>query len=188
MPYLIDGYNLLFALLGVPPSRRLRKGLERARNRLLTLLAEHAEEPSAVTVVFDAAAAPQPSRQEQTVQGLHVLYSAHGEQADDLIEDFIRREPAPRRLTVVSNDHRLQKAGRRRHCTVLGCAAYLDQLEKRRPRRAGSVSDGNKAVADAPSSSPAETQHWLAEFADLADDPALKELFDPLGFGESPPS
>jgi hypothetical protein len=30
----------------------------------------------------------------------------------------------------------------------------------------------------------AEAQHWLKEFADLADDPALKELQDPPEFFE----
>ena len=35
--------------------------------------------------------------------------------------------------------------------------------------------------------SDAETRHWLKEFGDLADDPNLKELFDPYEFleGES---
>jgi predicted RNA-binding protein with PIN domain len=188
MAYLIDGYNLLFALLGVPPRRQLKKGLERARRRLLTLLASHASEPSAITLVFDAADVPRPSRTDQLHEGLHVVFSARGEQADDVIEDLIRRSPTPRKLTVVSDDHRLQKAARARRCAVLGCADYLNELES---RRASSLKTKREpSLADEAASDDAATldkEHWLQEFADLADDRALKELFDPLGLDKDAP-
>jgi hypothetical protein len=32
-----------------------------------------------------------------------------------------------------------------------------------------------------------ETQHWLEEFGDLADDPGMKELFDPPWSGDDFP-
>ena len=84
-------------------------------------------------------------------------------------------------LTVVSDDHRIQQAARRRRCVVSGCGDFLQALEWRR-----------KPPPAAPGEPPAkpagvsreETQHWLDEFADLADDPALKELQDPPEFFE----
>lgn len=61
--------------------------------------------------------------------GITVLF-AIGEQADDLIERLIKSHAAPKKLTVVSDDHRIQQAGRRRGCPIAGCSAYLDQLER----------------------------------------------------------
>jgi hypothetical protein len=77
---------------------------------------------------------------------------------------------------VVSDDHRIREAGRRRHCVVQTCGDFLDFLDHRQGTR-----------PTAPHAEPVkpegvsreETQRWLREFADLADDPGMKELFDP---------
>ena len=53
-----------------------------------------------------------------------------------LIEELIRNEASPRLLTVVSDDHRIQHAARRRGCVVLGCLDYYERLVQRRPRTA----------------------------------------------------
>jgi predicted RNA-binding protein with PIN domain len=176
--YLIDGYNLLYAM-GILHGRVGSPGLQKARQRLLAWLREaHADDPGAVTVVFDAAGAPRAAAPEGDFQGLHVHFAVGYDQADDLIELLIRQAATPRQLSVVSNDHRLQRAGRRRQCRVLGCADYLDALEARSHQRAPSphVPDKSQDLSES------EKRHWLAAFADLADDPDLKELFDPFGF------
>ena len=62
--YLIDGYNLLYAMgvLGGPVGPH---GLEKARLRLLGLLhGSFAEESFTVTVVFDAAAGETPEKRQ----------------------------------------------------------------------------------------------------------------------------
>jgi hypothetical protein len=180
MFYLIDGYNLLHAL-GLP--RQLGPaGLEKARRRLLDFLKRaYGDEAPIVTVVFDAARAPRGVPAEVDHQGLHVRFAVGHAQADDLIELLIRQAAAPRQLTVVSDDHRLQKAARRRRCTVVGCGDYLLWLgQRRKPRPAPPAGEPAKPSGV----SRQEAQHWLNEFADLADDPDLKELFDPYGFLE----
>jgi predicted RNA-binding protein with PIN domain len=180
MKYLIDGYNLLFAYLGTQPSRKLSKALERARRRLLELLRlAHDGQLNEVTVIFDAAHAPPGIPDQFDHHGIQVVFAIHEERADDLIEKMIRSASAPRQLTVVSDDHRIQQAARRRHCAVHGCGDYLNSLERR--------NSNNSAEAPAEESKPQaaseqETQHWLEEFADLQRDPALKELADPYGF------
>jgi len=179
--YLIDGYNLLFAYLGALPSRRLPKALERARRRLLELVhARHNGEPTEVTVIFDAAHAPPTAPAELDYDGIHIVFVKPTESADERIEELIRKASAPRQLTIVTDDRHIQQAARRRHCTVLGCAAYLNALE----------GDGKTAARQviAPSAKPPpvsseETQRWLDEFADLERDPAMRELADPYGFG-----
>ena len=100
----------------------------------------------------------------------------------DLIESLIRGHSAPKRLTVVSNDHRIQHAARRRECVVLGCEAYLEWLD--RHRRRSNISD-KKSDAKPHNLSIEEAQHWLREFADLQDNPAMKELSDPPEWQEA---
>src|SRR5262245_18910529 len=129
MRYLIDGYNLLFAigwLLRQDQPQRRRW----ARQRLLTeLVAWHGDDAGQVTVVFDAGDGFRGAAAEETVHGVRVLYALR-QQADDLIEELIRKDPDPRHLTVVSNDHRLQQAARHRHCPVLACLDYHDQVSR----------------------------------------------------------
>jgi predicted RNA-binding protein with PIN domain len=180
MLYLIDGYNLLYAM-GVLRKRMGPDGLEKARQNLLGVLhGSFGDESDNVTVVFDAARPPPGVPAETEYHGLHVRFAIGLAAADDLIEMLIRKASAPRHLTVVSDDHRLQKAARRRRCVVSGCGDFLQALERRRqaPPPAGQPPAKPAGV------SREETQHWLKEFADLADDPALKELQDPPEFFE----
>lgn len=179
MSYLIDGYNLLHAM-GLLRGRVGPTGLEKARLGLLGLLrAVYGEEAPAVTVVFDAAHAPPGAPEEEEYQGIHIRFAVKQEQADDLIETLIRHDSAPRRLTVVSDDHRIRDAAQRRQCTVSGCAEYLEWLERHRRERGRS---SRPAEVKPEHLSQEETRHWLDEFAGLQDDPSLKELSDPAEF------
>jgi predicted RNA-binding protein with PIN domain len=180
MRYLIDGYNLVHAM-GLLGGKAGPHGLQKARLALLGHLCGcHRTEVSSVTVVFDASGAPPGSEPEDNYQGIHIYYALIGE-ADDLIEDLIQRDSTPRQLTIVSDDHRLQQAARRRHCPVLGCLDYLEEMERVRQRKPTSES----VPAKPESMSDGETQHWLREFADLADDPRLRDALGP-DFREEP--
>src|SRR2546429_8677326 len=180
MAYLIDGYNLLHAM-GVLRGRVGPRGLEKARQRLLGLLqGALGAEASNATIVFDAAGAPAGAKDEQEYQGIHVRFAVHQEQADDLIEDLIHHDSAPKQLTVVSDDHRLQQAARRRHCPVLGCLDFLKELD--RTRRRHKQKSTEKPEKQAPS--PQDMDRWLRAFADLDNEPEMKELFGPFDFGE----
>jgi hypothetical protein len=182
MPYLIDGYNLLYAM-GVLHGRVGPTGLAKARLSLLGLLhGTYQDEAATVTVVFDAAGAPPGTPRAEEYHGIHVRFSPGNQEADDLIEEFIRHEGAPQQLTVVSDDHRIRDAARRRRCTVLGCAEYIDWLgkyrrERARPHSPGEVKPDRVSVQD--------TEHWLQEFADLRDSAELRELSDPPEFLEA---
>jgi predicted RNA-binding protein with PIN domain len=183
MTVLIDGYNLLYAM-GVLHGRAGPHGLEKARRRLLGLLrGAYGERAGDVTVVFDAAGAVRGAEEQLDYQGIHVHFAVHQQEADDLIELLIGRDSAPKRLTVVSDDHRIKQAARRRHCTALGCGEYLETLYRRRRRHDQPGEETEKAQAV----SQEEMRHWLDEFAGLEDDPAVKDLFDPFDFGEEGP-
>jgi predicted RNA-binding protein with PIN domain len=177
--YLIDGYNLLYAL-GVLRGRVGPNGLEKARQRLLGLLAGgFGDEAGSVTVVFDAANAPRGATEALEYRGIQVRFAIRQDEADDLIEDLLRRDSAPRRITLVSDDHRLQQAARRRSCCVQGCLEFLDWLDHHRRQRNRPPSEAPEEKARTPGR---DVQRWLAEFADLADDPDFRELFEPYDF------
>jgi predicted RNA-binding protein with PIN domain len=184
MHYLIDGYNLLHAM-GIIRGRPGPTGLEKARLRLLGLLGgTYGEEAGQVTIVFDAAGALPGATEFKDYKGLQVRFAGRRQEADDLIEFLIEHDSAPKKLHVISDDHRIQQAARRRQCIVLGCADYVDWLDRhRRERRQPPPQAGGKPERV----SEAESQRWLREFAHLEEDPDLKELFEMDRFEDDGP-
>ena len=179
MAYLIDGYNLLFTI-GLAHRRTPPRDFERARNTLIARLAQLLG-PAAgeTTVVFDALHGSQRGHQEEVRDGVTVVFALR-RLADDLIEELIGQDSAPRGLTVVSDDRRVQQAARRRHCPVLGCLDFVERLG--RP----AAPPPEEAPAKPSGVSRAEAQHWLREFADLAGDPKVRAELNP-GLPEDEP-
>lgn len=169
--FLIDGYNLLHAL-GLP--KRLGPGgLQRARQQLLAFVRRRCPDAEC-TVVFDGTQAS-PLLNES---GVSVLF-AKGE-ADDLIGELVGRDSAPKNLCVVSSDHAVQSAAKRRHAQVMDAEVFLDaQLESRSARTA--------TVPPEKPSEDVEMQHWLDTFGDIDSDPALRKMqaIEPLGSGKN---
>jgi uncharacterized protein len=179
--YIIDGYNLLHAM-GVLSGRVGPGGLAKARLRLLGLVhGTFADKAPSVTVVFDASGALPGASEEATYQGVHVRYALGKKEADDVIEQLVQEASAPKSLHVVSDDHRVQQAARRRHCVVLGCEAFLvwvDHYRRQQQTRTAEVPEKQEKV------SPQETQRWLAEFSAMEHDPSLRQAFEKYDFEE----
>lgn len=144
MSLLIDGYNLLNAVgilgRGVGPG-----SLNRARLALLNFLAEslEAKEIRQTTVVFDARDPPRGSPRVLEHRGLTVRFASQYDDADSLIEELIRSDSTPRRLTVVSSDHRLQRAARRRKARAIDSDVWYAEIAEERRRRQKSVSESS---------------------------------------------
>jgi hypothetical protein len=161
---IIDGYNLLHAT-GIFGRGRGPASLERSRRALLGFLAASlaAEQRVRTTVVFDAGPRAAGLPDSTVHRGITVRYASRHEDADDLIEKLIQLCSAPRLLTVVSSDHRLQRAARRRRARAVDSSAwYLDIMRQRRdspaqgarpfpPETSGSLSEE-------------EVEYWLAQF------------------------
>jgi predicted RNA-binding protein with PIN domain len=180
MDYLIDGYNLLH-VMGVLRDRLGGKGLANARQRLLALVhGAHKEGSLRVTVVFDAAHPPRGLPAEQNFKGIDVQFAVGRDQADDLIEELIAQAASPKQLTVVSDDHRLQRAAKRRRCLSLGCDAYLRWMDRQYrqppPNKPDQPSKPTKGSAE-------ENADFLKAFGQLDDDPDFKEIFRRYDFG-----
>lgn len=175
--WLIDGYNLMGAL-GLIQGKLAPSGLQQGRRTILDLLADHFQnDAAAVLVIFDAARSPRGASPEQQHRGIQVRFAKGRDEADDLLEELIRDHPTPAKLTVVSSDHRVQRAARRRDERFLDCQAFLDWLE--RPR--GSRADTRPSEDDKPT--PDDLSFWLRAFERLKDSPEARELFDDFGTG-----
>jgi predicted RNA-binding protein with PIN domain len=142
MSLLIDGYNLLHATgiigRGIGPG-----GLERSRMALLGFLAASIEpdELPRTTVVFDAQDAPRGLPRTIRHRGLTVRFAAQRQSADELIEELILADSAPRRMVVVSSDRRIQRAARRRRAKAVASDLWYAEVIRRRRLRMEQASE-----------------------------------------------
>ena len=176
---LIDGYNLLYAA-GLGQADYAPGELLRARRQLLRYLVRRlrSHELRRTTVVFDARHPPEGFPHTSMLCGMRVMFATPDGDADAVIEDLIDRHSAPRRLTLVSSDHRLQQAARRRRAAFLDSDAFFDDLERRAATAAHEVDaeegDDPKETGEL---SPGELAHWESVFVTI----------DPAGLAEAAP-
>jgi len=167
---LIDGYNLLHAA-GLARKRYAQGQLEGARRQLLRYLARHLtpQERARTTVFFDAGDAPADVARQFTVDDIAVVFARPGGDADTEIEQFLQAHSAPRSARVVSSDHRIQKAARRRRADYIDSELFVAELEHRGPR--GETAETEPRSAADPKfggeTSAGETDRWLEEFGDI---------------------
>ncbi|MCO6457504.1 MAG: NYN domain-containing protein [Pirellulaceae bacterium] len=158
MSLLIDGYNLLHASGVLAPEGR-GTSLERARGALLDCLQRLIDpgEQSRTTVVFDGRDAP-PGLPGRWRHGeLEVRFAARHREADELLEELIEADNAPRQLTVVSSDHRVQRAARRRDARAVDSDVWFREQSRQRPLSVGDGKPRGPLSDD-------EVERWLREF------------------------
>ena len=144
MKLLIDGYNLLQAA-GQFGSAAGVGTLESARLALLDFLAARLTSADArrTLVIFDAAAAPPGLPATLVHEGITVRFSRRKGSADDLIEELLETVADPRNLTVVSSDHRVQRAARRRRATPVDSETWIRTM--RTPGEGHGAAGGGEA-------------------------------------------
>ncbi len=156
MRILIDGYNLLHAST-ILPAASSQGTLEETRNALLDFLIDNLPPGMAeqTVVVFDKGT--ERGLPAEAVYGqLTVMFALRHPEADDLIEELIGVSTVPKRLTVVSSDHRLQRAARRRRALAVDSEVWLRNVMRR--------SDSSRRRAEGPALVEGD---WQAEFADI---------------------
>lgn len=164
MPLLIDGYNLLH-VTGITGSRGDLHGSREALLRFLAAAIEPSERPL-TTIVFDAAEAPPGLLRTVVFDEMTVHYASNYDSADELIEELIAQHHVPRSLTVVSSDHRIQRAARRRRAPFVDSDVWFAETVRRRERSRRPPSQTGKPQG---SLSRDEINYWLTEFADAAE-------------------
>ncbi|MBX3436913.1 MAG: NYN domain-containing protein [Planctomycetaceae bacterium] len=167
---IIDGYNVLHAAELAPPRDR-PQGLERSRNALLRLFAEKLtpRERQRTTVVFDAPECRFVPSAPTLVEDMRVLFADREGDADEAIERLIRLNSAPRRLTVISSDHRLQRAARRRRAGFLDSDVFLRRLARRAARDSRRAATGEPQSKRSGGLPPGEVEAWLRVFDDIGE-------------------
>ena len=93
-------------------------------------------------MVFDAHDPPAGLPRMMRHRGLTVHFASRYEDADALIEELIRADSAPRRLTVVSSDHRIQRAARRRRAKAVDSDVWHAEMLRLRQARQEAAETG----------------------------------------------
>ena len=138
MYYLIDGYNLLFALVDS------KKSLQSQRQSIIRSLQEEFEALELEgTVVFDGV---QPRGGESGLaykSPLVIAYSFSGETADHYILDKVEVSKRPSELTVVSNDKHLTGAHTK---TIKEFLALLKKKQSKKPDKVESFTESQQEL------------------------------------------
>jgi predicted RNA-binding protein with PIN domain len=161
MEYLIDGYNFLH-VTNVFTRDAGPGSVDRLHAALLDFLAQamDPEQCQRTTVVFDAKGRRAVSRRTSQHAGMTIHYAARTEDADTLIAELVGDHHSPRNLTVVSSDHQVQRAAKRRRAKTVDSEVWYGELRRVLRDRASQVPPADTAALANPF--PAE---YLAEVA-----------------------
>lgn len=102
----VDGYNVIGAW---PQSQREPMTVDEARDRLIHLLEDYAGSTAQeVILVFDGYQGARPTASVENRHALTVIFTKHGQTADQYIEFTCGKIPAYREVRVATSDHLIQ--------------------------------------------------------------------------------
>ncbi|MHC2067722.1 NYN domain-containing protein [Bremerella sp. T1] len=189
MPLIIDGYNLLFAagLVGSVDGEGSFEGERRALlDALLSVI--DPKELTQTVVVFDSAKAPPGLPRIYNHQQITVRFATGYADADEMIEELVRDHHAPKRLTVVSSDHRVQRAAKRRKAKAIDSDSWYRLMRQTRQRRQQleAKKPPPPKQPKMPSLPDTEVNQWMEFFGDIDFDELTPPEF--IAPKSSPPS
>jgi len=151
---IIDGYNLLRSVQKAEEFESISDvQLCRLVGRYLKLIGEKGE------IIFDGTGPPDKSGFDD-ISNLEVFFAGLATDADTVIEDKIRANTAPKRLTVVSSDRRLRKSAQTRKSRGVKAEVFWDELHKQlsRKRTIKEPIEKRRGLGES------ETEQWLKFF------------------------
>lgn len=152
---IIDGHNLLHAIYKTEEDSEVISdvGLCRIVGEYLKLTGQKGE------IIFDGTG-PRDKSGFDDISNLEVFFAGLGTDTDTVIEDKIKANTAPKRLTIVSSDRRLRKAARARKATSVKSEAFWDNMQKQlsRKRPAKEPAEKRRGLSEG------ETKQWLEFF------------------------
>jgi len=161
---LIDGYNLLYAT-DITGQGRDAGTLQAARQALLDFLTDSLQSNllEKAVIVFDANNPPPGLPRRVRQAGLLIHYATGFPNADELLKQYLEIHTEPRQLLVVSSDHDVQRAARRRGADYIDSDAwYRKLLAKRNQPEDSETLLANEKPSGPPSAT--EVKQWLEEF------------------------
>ncbi len=128
----VDGYNVIGAWA---EAARSQWPLDECRDRLTRLLEDYAGyTQQEVWLVYDGHKADRPLRSVEPKEGLVVVYTKHGETADQFIERMCQELPRYREARVATSDGLEQTLILGRGATRLSARELLRELQAERSR------------------------------------------------------
>ena len=112
------------------PDRTDPSALRRNREAFLDFLSTRIDFSAhrTVSIVFDAEKKIEKLPDQFHYRGMEIYFAQDHVSADDLIEELIKMDSVPKKLLVVSSDHRLQRAAKRRGAQWRDSDEWFDQL------------------------------------------------------------
>jgi predicted RNA-binding protein with PIN domain len=110
-------------------------------------------------IIFDGTGPPDKSGFDN-ISNLEVFFAGIGTDTDTVIEEKIRVNTAPKRLSIVSSDRRLRKAAQARKATVIKSEVFWNNVEKQVSRKEKEKEPAGKRLG----LSESETEQWLKYF------------------------
>ncbi|MCP4456041.1 MAG: NYN domain-containing protein [Planctomycetes bacterium] len=155
MPYLIDGYNLLWTIF--KDDEHFEPVDDAGLVSTLSLYCQDVRDEG--EVVFDGIGPPN-KRPFKQLAWVDVVFSGQGIEADDVIEDKIALCRSPKKLCVVSSDRRVRNAAQKAKAQACRSDDFWTMVLKRLLRKRGPKEPMGKrhGVTDA------ETLEWLKQF------------------------
>ena len=160
--FLIDGYNLWWNTGEFGPDNddgTLQGARASLTNWLITTLPANLRKKT--VLVFDAKKPPPNRRFLFECSNITIHFAAGYPDADTLMEEYIRLHHVPRNLTVVTSDHRIQRAAKRKRATAMDADRWARQIQHQ-----FQATDGNQTCTTKPNSalSDHEVIGWMKGF------------------------
>jgi len=153
---IIDGDNLLWALREAFEEREIATEVELCR--VLSRYFASTGEPG--QVVFDGAG-PADQSEFDKITNMEIVFAGFSHDADSVIEEKLKANTSPRRLTVVSSDRRLRRAAAVRKAAAVKSEEFWElvrrELGRKKPRRK-EPEEKREGLTDG------ETDQWMEAF------------------------
>lgn len=163
---LVDGYNVIGAWT-VPQREHLT--IEESRDRLIHMIADYAGySGEEVIVVFDGHYTDRPMSTRIEQYGIQVVFTRHGESADNYIEASCEAAPKWRKVRVATSDAVEQTVTMGRGAVRISSREFLMELSQVRTQ-------GKRTIAAPPSRGDLLTRLT----------PQQREIFDRMRKGEA---
>lgn len=152
---IIDGHNLLHSFV------KLHEDSEQISDVQLCWIVSRYMKAVGETgeIIFDGTG-PRDKSHFDNIANLEVFFAGLGNDADTVIEDKIKANTAPKRLSIVSSDRRIRDTARTRKANAIKSEVFWDNIQKQRRQK----KPVKEPEAKRSGLTESETKQWLDIF------------------------
>ena len=153
--FIIDGHNLLHSICQAADGSQVISDVQ-----LCGVVGTYLERiGQGGEIIFDGTGPPNKSGFDN-ISNLEVFFAGIGTDTDTVIEEKIRANTAPKRLSIVSSDRRLRKAAQARKATAIKSEVFWNNVQKQLSQKERKKEPAEKRLG----LSESETEQWLQYF------------------------